>query len=157
MWKGAQCFVSGGAAQIGDRLQFLQLKTGRWGLWLPGRAVQSHSRAANPSIAAEMGLQYKDNCQHFTAVREYMGVSWNTRVCPGIHVYVYCGLLNIINSSLIIISSSRPSPTSTPRFKGKSKPFQRLLLLAIGMQNRNLQVSHRQRCRTSCSNCSRCW
>lgn len=81
MWKGARCFVSGDAAQIGDRLQFLQLKTGRWGLWLLGRAVQSHSRVANPSIAAEMGLQYKDNCQHFTAVREYMGVSCNTRVC----------------------------------------------------------------------------
>jgi len=40
-WEGARCFVSGGVAQTGDRLQLGQLRTGRWGLWLLGRAVQS--------------------------------------------------------------------------------------------------------------------
>lgn len=93
MLESAWCCVSGGAAQAGDRLQ---LKTGRLGLCLLGRTVQSESKAAKPAEQQRWSYRRK-------VVVSISQLSGNTCMCPGIHVYVHFCLLNIINSSVVLV------------------------------------------------------
>lgn len=74
----------------------LQLKTGRLGLCLLGRTVQSESKAAKPAEQQRWSYSRK-------VVVSISQLSGNTCMCPGIHVYVHCCLLNIINSSVLLV------------------------------------------------------
>lgn len=95
MWEGARCFVSGSAAQTGDRLQLLHLKVGGGSGFWEGLYSQ---------ITGQQNQAQQQRWGYSTKVTVSISqLSGNTWVCPGIHVYVHCCLLNIINSSLVVV------------------------------------------------------